>query len=72
MEKHFISIWFFIGALLSAYGVLILAAGIYQLVVGSARQVVLANLHIEIWWGAGVLILGLFYLIRNFPKGKQE
>ncbi len=68
MEKHFISIWFFIGALLTVYGALILGAGIYQLVAGSVRHVVLANLHIEIWWGAGMLPLGLFYVIHNWPR----
>lgn len=66
--NHFISIWFFIGVLLTAYGVLILGAGLYHLVSPPARTVVLANLHAGIWWGAVLLAIGLFYTIRFFPR----
>ncbi len=52
--KGFISIWFFIGVLLTAYGVLITASGFYELVSPPAHAVVLANLHAGIWWGARV------------------
>lgn len=60
-----LSIWFFIGVLLLAYGVLILGAGIYDL--SSPPQVVLANLHAGIWWGALLVILGAIYTIRFRP-----
>jgi hypothetical protein len=63
-----ISIWFFIGVLLLAYGVLITGAGLYELVVPSSRQVVLGELHAGIWWGALMLVLGAFYTIRFAPK----
>ena len=43
-EKGLISIWFFIGVLLTAYGVLITASGIYQLFSPPEHPVVLANL----------------------------
>ena len=45
MTKTPISIWFFIGVLLAAYGVLITAAGIYELFTPPARAVVLGELH---------------------------
>lgn len=64
----FISIWFFIGVLLTAYGVLITGTGIYELFYPPAHPVVLANLHAGIWWGAVLLGIGLFYAIRFFPK----
>ena len=35
---------------------------------------VLSNLHTGIWWGAILLIIGLVYFIRFYPKksnGKQ-
>ncbi len=67
-DKNFISIWFFIGVLLTAYGVLITASGLYELVSPPARTVVLANLHAGIWWGAVLLAIGLFYTIRFFPR----
>ena len=64
----FLSIWFFIGVLLTAYGVLITGAGIYDYFSPPANPVVLANLHAGIWWGAVLLAIGLFYTIKFFPK----
>lgn len=64
----FISIWFFIGMLLTAYGVLITATGIYELNSPPANPPVLANLHASIWWGIVLLAIGLIYFIRFFPK----
>jgi hypothetical protein len=63
-----LSIWFFIGVLLTAYGVLITGTGLYELASPPESPVVLANLHAPIWWGAVLLVIGLFYLIRFFPR----
>jgi hypothetical protein len=64
----FISIWFFIGVLLTIYGVLITATGLLELASPPANPPVFANLHAGIWWGAVLLIIGLIYFIRFFPK----
>jgi hypothetical protein len=64
----FISIWFFIGVLLSAYGLLITATGFYELSSPPANPPVLFNLHASIWWGAVLLVIGLIYFIRFFPR----
>ncbi len=64
-----ISIWFFIGVLLLAYGILILGSGLYEL--GSPPPVVMANLHAAIWWGILLIVLGLIYSIRFYP-GKRN
>ena len=63
-----LSIWFFIGVLLTAYGAIITATGLYELVSPPANPPVLANLHASLWWGAVLLAIGLVYLIRFFPK----
>lgn len=68
MQKE-ISIWYFIGVLLAVYGITILAYGIYELVTHTTANVVLARLHAPVWWGALMLVLGLFYAIR-FRPGK--
>jgi hypothetical protein len=67
-----ISIWFFIGILLLAYGILIFGSGIYEWLHPSASQVVLANLHAAVWWGALLLILGAVYCARSFPHKKSD
>lgn len=61
------SIWFFIGLLLTAYGVLIMGAGIYYYKT-PFPNVQLTGLHTPIWWGAILLVVGLFYLIRFYPR----
>jgi len=66
--QHRIAIWFFVGALLAVYGVLILGAGIYGLFV--PPNVAMQHLHLSIWWGALLLAIGLFYSIR-FRPGKE-
>ena len=63
-----ISIWFFIGVLLVAYGLLTCGAGIYEYLVPPTAPTVLANLHAGIWWGALILALGVFYTLRFRPK----
>ncbi|HEY3927392.1 MAG TPA: hypothetical protein VGL89_03360 [Candidatus Koribacter sp.] len=72
MKQHFIAIWFFIGALLTFYGLLILGSGIYSVFYPPAVPVVMFHLHLEIWWGAGMLILGLVYLFRFHPRRNQS
>lgn len=63
-----VSIWFLIGLLLTAYGVLIAAAGIYQVLVPPAQAPVLADLHAGIWWGLLILAIGLFYCWHFQPR----
>jgi hypothetical protein len=63
-----ISIWFFIGLLLSIYGALITAAGLWQLRHPSPHPVVLASLHLGIYWGALLLAAGLGYTFGFRPR----
>lgn len=66
-EQGDISIWFFIGVLLTIYGVMIMGYGIWELVTGHLANVVLARLHAPVWWGAIMLVAGIFYSIRFRP-----
>ena len=68
-HKHFISIWLFIGSLLLVYGLLILGSGIYEL--SHPLKKTLAELHAPIWWGALLVVLGLFYSIA-FRPGRSK
>jgi hypothetical protein len=46
-----ISIWFFIGVLLTAYGLLIVGYGLYEVATGQLADVALKELHAPVWWG---------------------
>ena len=77
MQSARISIWFFIGVLLTVYGVMILGYGIVEWVNvahfgGQYPQgVQLPQLHAPLWWGAILEALGLFYTIKFRPsRGK--
>jgi hypothetical protein len=67
MSGRVISIWFFIGLSLLVNGILILAAGIWELLNPPENPVVLFNLHASVWWGAVLLIVGLVYCVRFAP-----
>lgn len=69
-KEHYISIWFFIGALLTVYGALITGAGIYGLFVPPAQPVVMGHLHAGVWWGVLLLAVGLVYVV-NFRPGRK-
>ena len=64
-----ISIWFFIGISLAVNGALICAAGIYQVINPRVHpDVVLFNLHANVWWGAVLLVVGLIYCAKFAPR----
>jgi len=69
-HDHGIPIWFFIGSLLSVYGVLILGSGIYSLVYPPEHTLALADLHAGIWWGILLMVIGLIYTIKYWPSQK--
>lgn len=66
-----LSIWFFIGISLAVNGAVICGTGIYELMSPPETPVVLSNLHANIWWGAVLLILGLFFSLRFSPAKER-
>lgn len=68
-----IPIWFFIGALLALYGVII---SIYCVVTWNepppdSMPAAIYKLHAGTWWGVLMTILGLFYVIRFRPRAGE-
>ena len=66
-----ISIWFFIGSLLTIYGVLILGYGLYSMLSPPTHPPVLAELHADVWWGGVLLAIGLIYSFTHLPRKKS-
>lgn len=65
-----ISIWFFIGVLVLAYGLLILGSAMMGGT--TSRAVVLQELRVDLWWGALMTILGAIYTVKFRPRKKQD
>ncbi|MBN2497382.1 MAG: hypothetical protein JXR96_22515 [Deltaproteobacteria bacterium] len=66
-------IWFFVGVLLGAYGLIVLAAG----VAGDARSTVLSELRPSLWWGgimiaAGALFTAIGLIGHRQPRAPRE
>ena len=70
-HEHQIPIWFFVGLLLSVYGILVLGAGIYNVVNPPEHPVTLAHLHADIWWSIVLLLIGLIYSIKYWPSKSE-
>lgn len=66
-----LSIWFFVGLCLGVNGALIFATGIYEIMFPPAEKVVLYGLHANVWWGAVLLLLGLFFSLRFSPARER-
>jgi hypothetical protein len=63
-----ISIWWFAGLLMLAYGIVIFATGVWELARPLANPPALNQLHAPIWWGGLLAGVGLWYLIRFRPR----
>ena len=64
-KHHIIPVWFFVGLLLLIYGVMILASGLAEW--SQPSDVVLAQLHAPVWWGALLVVLGIIYCAKFRP-----
>jgi len=62
-----ISIWFFCGILMLAYGLVLIATGISE--IGHPPPTVLAELQPTLLWGIVLGVFGGFYTVR-FRPGK--
>ena len=60
-----VPIWYFIGLLLLVYGVIILAAGIYQ--ISHPPETAMSDLHPAAWWGALMTVMGAVYVYLHRP-----
>jgi hypothetical protein len=72
IDNKGISIWFFIGSLLTAYGVIITIANVVEVFHPTQqRQIVLGELNFGVWWGILLTVVGLIYFIGFRPWKKR-
>lgn len=66
-ERHqMLPVWFFIGLLLTLYGVIILVTSLSEW--SHPPAVVLSQYHPGVWGGILLLLIGGFYTIRFRPR----
>ncbi len=71
-EENGLSIWFFVGGMLTIYGIIILIANIPAFASPlQSPHVVLERLHAGLWWGIVLLLLGALFLFLHWP-GKHS
>ncbi len=63
-EKKMLSIWFFVGLMLTVLGLIITITGINYIFNPQSRTV-LAHLNPNLWWGIIIFISGLAFLIPS-------
>ena len=64
-KSQIVPVWFFIGLLLVAYGIIITVAGVQQLF--RPASYALAQYHSGLWGGIVLLMVGSFYTVRFWP-----
>jgi cytochrome c biogenesis protein CcdA len=67
---HMLPVWFFIGVLLTLYGVIILITSILQF--SHPTIVEFARYHAGIWGGILLLVIGGFYTLKFWPRRSGE
>jgi hypothetical protein len=58
-------IWYFVGILLLAIGILVLGGGLYGLMTNEAPKTVLGQLQPRVWWGGIMTVAGALFLLFN-------
>jgi FtsH-binding integral membrane protein len=65
-RRHMLPVWFFIGMLLTMYGVIILITSIVDW--SQPSQTILAQYHPALWGGILLLLIGSFYVLKFRPR----
>jgi FtsH-binding integral membrane protein len=69
-RQHMLPVWFFIGLLLSAYGIIIFITSILAWSQPSAA--VLSQYHPGVWGGILLMLIGGFYVLHFRPGKKPD
>lgn len=63
-----LSIWFFVGIMTLAYGVVLTPYGAWEWFGGHEAPTTLNTLHPTFWWGCLLTVFGGFYTFRFLPS----
>jgi hypothetical protein len=63
-----LSIWFFVGIMTLAYGLVLLPYGAWEWFTNHEAPTVLNQFHPTFWWGLLLTLFGAFYTLRFRPR----
>jgi FtsH-binding integral membrane protein len=69
-RHHMLPVWFFIGLLLTIYGVIILIASLVDW--SEPSSAVLSQYHAGLWGGILLLAIGGVYVLKFWPRRQSE
>lgn len=69
-RQHMLPVWFFIGLLLSAYGIIIFITAIVRW--SHPAAVVLSQYHFGVWAGIALILIGGFYVFHFRPRKRPR
>jgi uncharacterized membrane protein len=70
MGKTFLPIWFFVGVVLSTYGVILLLTGALVPIPPNVVQVL--DISPNILWGFVLLVVGVFFAVLGYKLREDE
>jgi hypothetical protein len=69
-ETKMLSIWYFVGVLLTLLGVIITGMGVYY-IINPETATAMAHLNPSLWWGLVMLFSGLLFLIPSWLQHRS-
>lgn len=69
-EQKMLSIWFFVGAMLTLLGAIITLTGVYY-IFNPQNATILHDLNPGLWWGAIMVVVGLAFLLLSIKKHRS-
>jgi FtsH-binding integral membrane protein len=69
-RQHMLPVWFFIGLLLTIYGVIVLIAAIVDW--SQPTTAILSQYHAALWGGIVLLLIGGGYVLKFWPRQRRE
>jgi len=70
IQDKMLDIWFFVGIILIAYGVILSLIGIYY-IFNPYTNVILGNLNPNLWWGGIMIVSGIILQLISHHSRKK-
>ncbi len=70
-NKKMVSIWSWVGLMLSVYGVIVGGTGVFYIFEPEAHTAT-AHLNPSLWWGGVMIVFGVFFLVAGKLDRNRE